>query len=145
VTKRLQVLYAIKALIQAALPEIEVLGLENDGAAPERIPPEGRVVIRAGDPGEPEIDLCPLTYNYTHSIPLEIASFQAIGVTAEQAVDTIIGRISAAIKADRTAGGAVEYLDGYAPETGDLYVTGSAIPRSADPVLIATYSTENPL
>jgi hypothetical protein len=147
VTKRLRVLYAIKALVQSALPGVEVLGLENEGAPPERIPPTGRIVIRAGDPGDPEIDLCPPTYNYLHQIPIE-AAFLAdpiLQLTAEEVLDANIERLSDAIKADRTVGGEVAYLDGYSPETGDLYVPGAVIPRAADLVLSAAYSTPDPL
>ncbi|OXS18851.1 acyl-CoA transferase, partial [Pseudomonas fluorescens] len=31
---------------------------------PERIPPEGLLTLRDGDPGEPELTLSPLAYHY---------------------------------------------------------------------------------
>ena len=152
-TKRLRVLLALKAMIAEAVgPFVEVVGLENDGVAPEVLPEQalalsGRVVIRAGDPGEATMDLSPLTYNYEHQIPLEIAAYKMVAGsnTAEQQVDGIIEAISAGIKADRTLGGEVDYLDGFSPATDDLFVSGAQIARSAEPVLIAIYSTTEPL
>lgn len=147
-TKRLAVLLAIKALLETALgPDIIVLGLENEGAAPDRIPDGGRVVIRAGDPGEPAIDLSPVTYNYEHQIPVEVTARQSgdRSVSAEAAVDAIVELISAAIASNRTAGGAVDWLDGFSPATDDLFVPGSELAHGAALVLIATYSTTNPL
>jgi hypothetical protein len=57
-SKREQVLDAIVALITAAVPEAKV---ERNLAKPERIPSSGLVIIRNGDPGEPEITPSPLT------------------------------------------------------------------------------------
>ena len=144
-SKRLEVLRAVKAMIEAALPGMTVLGLENAGAAPERIDPTGRVIIRAGDPGDPAVDLSPPVYNYDHRIPIEIAAYQTSSLTAEEAVDAIVEDIADAIEADRFLGGAVDYLDGYSPSTDDLYVVGADVARTADLVLIATYSTDKPL
>jgi hypothetical protein len=147
VTKRLDVITGVKALAQATFPGIDVLGLEGEEAAPDRVPANGRIIVRAGDPGAPEIDLSPVMYNYSHEIPVEIEAYKTSDpdLTGEQVVDSIVARFSAAIEADRTLGGLVEYLDGYAPATGDIYVAGATPVRAADLVLIATYSTPHPL
>lgn len=144
-TKRLEVLQAVKAMIEAALPGMTVIGLENEGSAPERIPPNGRVIVRAGDPGVPEVDLSPIVYNYEHQIPLEIATYQSGTLSAEEALDGILDDIADAIVADRFIGGVVNFLDGYAPETNDIYVAGAEIARGADLILVASYSTDKPL
>lgn len=60
-SKRETVLAAVKSLVAAALPGAEV---KRNLAKAERIPPGGLVVIRDGDPGEPEVSLSPLTYLY---------------------------------------------------------------------------------
>ena len=57
-SKRETVLAAAKTLVAAALPGVEV---RRNLAKTERIPPGGLVVIRDGDPGEPEVSLSPLT------------------------------------------------------------------------------------
>jgi len=58
-SKREQVIEAIVALVDAALPAAKV---ERNAAKPERIPPGGLVIVRDSDPGEPEVILSPLTY-----------------------------------------------------------------------------------
>lgn len=144
-SKRLDVLRAVKALVQAALPGAAVLGVEDDGDVPEQIPANGRVVIRAGDPGQPEIDLSPRAYIYTHEIPLEIGAYASSTQTREQVIDTMLGHIGAAILANRTLGGLVTDLDAYAPETDDIFIAGATPAREALPKLVAEYSTNSPL
>lgn len=144
-TKRLDVVNAVVALIVLALPSAEVLALDNDAAAPGRIGDGGRVIVRSGDPGDPELDLSPLTYNYDHQIPVEFMAYGAGSLTAEQAVDTMLAAASAAIKAHRTLGGVVDWLDGFAPVTGDIFENGAKPARGATVQLLASYSTPDPL
>ena len=79
-SKRETVLAAVKALVAAALPGAEV---KRNLAKAERIPPGGLVVIRDGDPGEPEVCLSPLTYLYSHRVPLEIAAYESATLSRE--------------------------------------------------------------
>lgn len=144
-SRRLNVLKAIKVMIQGALPGAEVIGLDGDEAAPARISPTGRVVIRTGDPGDPEVDLSPVTYNWTHRIPIEVAAFQSGGLTSEEALDVMLVAIGGAIIADRHLGSLCDWLDVIAPETDDLFVEGARPPRGADLLIVASYATTNPL
>ena len=82
-SKRETVLGAVKSLVTAALPGAEV---KRNLAKPERIPPGGLVVIRDGDPGEPDVTLSPVSYLYTHRIPVEIAAFESATLTREGSV-----------------------------------------------------------
>ncbi|MFZ3484274.1 hypothetical protein [Sphingomonas sp. 3-13AW] len=138
-SKRLDVLAAVKALVQAAVPHSQVLGLDGADAAPARIPPTGRVVIRSGEPGEPEVDLCPLVYHYEHRIPIEVT-----GATEED-VDRMMGRIGDQIEADRTLGGLCDWLEPTGPNTDDIYGEGANPARGGDFDLVASYSTTSPL
>ena len=38
---------------------------------PERVPAEGLLILRDGDPGEPEVTLSPLRYHYQHRAEIE--------------------------------------------------------------------------
>lgn len=98
-SKRETVLAAVKALVAAALPGAEV---KRNLAKAERIPPGGLVVIRDGDPGDPEVSLSPLTYLYSHRIPLEIAAYESATLTREQVLDAMLGATGAAVIANRT-------------------------------------------
>lgn len=144
-SKRLDVLLAVKALVAAALPGADVLGLDGSDAAPDRVGPLGRVIVRSGDPGDPEMDLSPPVYHYEHAIPLEVIAYQTTALTSEQVVDQMLGQISAAIEANRFLGGLVDYLDAAAPPTDDDYSEAAAVPRRADAIITASYSTSHPL
>lgn len=140
-SKRLDVLQALRRLIETALPGVEVLGLDGQEDAPARIGPLGRAVVRSGDPGDPEIDLSPLIYNYEHRIPIELTAYRTGALTNEQVVDQMAKNIGAEIQADRFLGGLVDYLDAVAPTTEAIAVDGAVPARGADLIVIATYST----
>ena len=144
-SKRFEVLLAVKALLVTALPGVDVQGLDGMDAAPDRIGPNGRCTIEAGDPGRPEIDLCPPTYNYQHQIPVTIDGVAAGNQTPEQVVDAMLDLIAAAIEADRFLGGLVDYLDATAPPANDDYVPGAPVTGGAALTIVATYSTAHPL
>jgi hypothetical protein len=145
VSKRLQVLAAVKALVQAALPGATVLGLDGDDAAPARLPPNGRVVVRSGEPGDPEVDLCPPVYHYAHRIPIEVSAYETTALTGEEVIDQMMGLIGAAVEADPTLGGLCDWLEPTAPNTDDIYVEGANPARGGDFDLVASYSTTSPL
>ena len=141
-SKRETVLAAVKSLVAAALPGAEVT---RNLAKAERSPPGGLVVIRDGDPGEPEVSLSPLTYLYSHRIPLEIATFESATLTREQVVDAMLGAIGAAVMANRTLGGLCDWIEAEAPVTDDIEALGALPGRFADLVIVAVYATTDPL
>lgn len=138
-SKRFDVGVALKALIEAALPNSKVRGMEPDEAKPSSVDDFGLVVVRSGDPGTPDIDLSPPTYWYEHQFPIEIAAR-----TREQ-LDTMMVAIGNAIIADRFLGGLCTYLDAEAPVDGEMQTVGAAALSWADFTIIATYSTTSPL
>lgn len=141
-SKREQVLDAIKALLTSALPNADV---RRNLAKPERIPPGGLVVIRDGDPGEPEVMLSPLLYVYAHRIPIELAAYETSSQTPEQVLDEMLGVIGAAVSGDRTLGGLCDFIEAQAPATDDVETAGARAGRWADAAIIAVYGTPDPL
>lgn len=141
-SKRETVLAAVKALVAAALPGAEV---KRNLAKAERIPPGGLVVIRDGDPGEPEVSLSPLTYLYSHRIPLEIAAYESATLTREQVLDAMTGAIGTAVLANRTLGGLCDWIEAEAPVTDDIEALGALPGRFADLAILAVYATTDPL
>jgi hypothetical protein len=141
-SKRETVLAAVKALVAAALPAAEV---KRNLAKTQRIPPGGLVVIRDGDPGEPEMVLSPLTYLYSHRIPLELATYESATLTREQVLDVMTAAIGAAIGANRTLGGLCDWIEAEAPVTDDIEVLGALPARFADLTILAVYATTDPL
>lgn len=144
-SKRLDVLKAVRQLVEAAVPNAKVVGLTGDETAPARVQPGGLVAVRSGDPGDPEIDLSPLAYNYEHAIPVEITA------PSEEVVDAVVVAIVNAVVADRQLGGEADWLDAQAPESEDLTVEGLGGVASARAgtratlILTAVYATSKPV
>ncbi|KAB2883035.1 MAG: hypothetical protein F9K38_06710 [Pseudorhodoplanes sp.] len=141
-SRREQVLDALRALLVAALPDADV---KRNLAKPERIPPGGLVIMRDGEPGDPEVMLSPLTYVYTHRFPVEIAVYETASESREAVLDTLLGMIGTAIAADRTLGGLCDFLEAEAPSTDDIETAGAVAGRWADIAIIAVYGTTDPL
>jgi hypothetical protein len=141
-SRREAVLDAIKTVVAGALPAAEV---KRNLDKPERIPPGGFVIIRDGDPGEPEVLLSPLIYVYEHRIPLELAAFASTSLTREQVLDQMLVAIGTAVAADRTLGGLCDFVETEAPTSDDLEAAGAISGRWADAAIIASYATANPL
>ena len=141
-SKREQVIAAVHALVAAALP---LAGVKRNLDKPERIPSGGLVIIRDGDPGEPEVLLSPLSYTYSHRIVLELAVYATDPLTREQALDAMLTAIGAAVMVDRTLGGLCIFLETEAPSSDNLETLGAASARWAEAVIVATYTTSNPL
>lgn len=144
-SKRLIVLTAVKALLARAAPTAEVVGLDGADAAARRTPPDGLISMGAGDLGDPEVTLSPLTYLYDHSIPVEVLA------PNEMTVDAIMAAIGAEVALDRTLGGLCDWLDLTAAGTEDIAATDDRGNLTARPDrggtfnIVASYSTPNPL
>jgi hypothetical protein len=141
-SKRESVIAAIKAKIDAAVPAATV---KRNAPKPERIPAGGLVILRDGDPGEPEVILSPLVYVYTHRIIVEIAAVEAPPLTREQVCDQLMAAIGVAVAADRTLGGLCDWVEPEAATSADIEAQGTQAGRFAEFVIIAVYGTGNPL
>jgi hypothetical protein len=141
-SKRETVLAAVTSLVAAALPGADV---KRNLAKAERIPPGGLVVIRDGDPGEPEVSLSPLAYLYSHRVPLEIAAYESATLTREQVLDAMLVAIGAAVMANRTLGGLCDWIETQAPVAEDIEAPGALPARFADLAILAVYATNDPL
>ena len=56
---------------------------------PERVPSAGLLILRDGEPGEPEVTLSPLRYHYQHRAEIEAV---VQGATRDAAFDTLCAR-----------------------------------------------------
>jgi len=138
-TTRETILTALADLLRT-VPHVPVLRGE---VLPERIPPAGLMILRDGNPGEPGVTLSPLMYHYQHRAELEV-----IIQTSEERdarFDRLIGRIGAAIAADRTLRGRCDWVEAEAPEPVDLPVEGSAAIKAAIIPILLHYATNDAL
>jgi hypothetical protein len=147
-SKRHEVDQAVFALLKAGLPNYDVAGLENGDERARRVNPIGSVVMRDGEPGEPEIDLSPVTYHYRHSIPVEIAASAPTEQDLRIVLDRMGREIGALIAADRFLGDLVGYIEVTALSMADLVGIagpGAQTIKGATFEIIASYSTDTPL
>ena len=132
----------ILAALHARLQPIAALVL-RDEILPERIPPAGLIILRDGQPGEPEVTLSPLRYHYQYRAELEIV-VQA-GTGRASAFDTLIAAIGTALDADRTLGGLCDWVEPEAPASIDLPIEGAAALKAAVITVVLHYTTTGPL
>jgi hypothetical protein len=144
---RYQVDQALLALLTSKLRQYAVVGLEDGAERPRRINPEGLIILRDGDPGEPEVDLSPPTYHYEQRNSVEIAAY-----TSSEKLRLVLDRmgrdIGAAIESDRLLGDLVSYMHVTAMEMADLTsnaAVGTQTQKGATFDIITIYSTEHPL
>ena len=132
----------ILAALHARLQTLAATVL-RDEVLPERIPPAGLIILRDGQPGEPEVTLSPLRYHYQHGAELEVV-VQAAKERAT-AFDTLIAAIGTTLESDRTFGGLCDWVEAEAPASVDLPVEGAASLKAAVITLNLHYTTTGPL
>lgn len=135
-----QVLQALAAVIEAGLPA--GAAFRRGGTLPARVPAGGLVILRDGDPGEPEVVLSPLTYLYAHRAQLEVL---ADGAARESVFDDLCAAIGAALAADRTLGGVCDWAEPVAPAPEDLAEDGGDGMKAAVVPVVLHYATGDPL
>ena len=117
----------ILAAPHARLSVLPATALRGE-ALPERVPAEGLLILRDGEPGEPEVTLSPLAYHYQHRAEIE-AVIQ--GADRVAAFDTLTACVGAALATDRTLGRLCDWVEAEAPRPVDLAVEGAASLKAA--------------
>ena len=115
----------------------------HDEVLPERIPSAGLIILRDGQPDEPEVTLSPLRYHYQHRAELEVI-VQAPENRAT-AFDILIASTGAVLTVDRSLGGLCDWVEPEAPASVDPPVEGAVALKAAVVAVILRYSTSNPL
>lgn len=127
--------------LHARLSTLPATALRGE-VLPERIPAEGLLILRDGEPGEPEVTLSPLRYHYQHR-----AEIEAVVQTADRdtAFDALCASIGTVISPDRTLGGLCDWVEAEAPRPVDLPVEGAPALKAAVIPVVLHYATEDPL
>ena len=137
-TTRETILAALHARLQPLAASVL-----RDEVLPERIPPAGLIILRDGQPGEPEVTLSPLRYHFQHRAELEVI-IQSANDRAT-AFDTLIAAIGTALAADRTLGGLCDWIEAEAPASVDLPVEGAVSLKAAIVTVVLHFPTADPL
>ena len=131
----------ILTALHARLSALPTTALRSD-VLPERVPPDGLLILPNGDPGEPEVTLSPLAYHYQHRAEIEAV---VQGADRDAAFDALCASIGTAIAADRTLGGLCDWVEAKAPRPVDLPIEGAASLKAAVIPVILHYTTADPL
>jgi hypothetical protein len=132
----------VLAALYARLQPLAALTL-RDEILPERIPDAGLIILRDGQPGEPEVTLSPLRYHYQHRAEMEVI-VQAPNGRAT-AFDSLIASIGTAVQTDRTLGGLCDWIEPEAPASVEIPIEGAAALKAAVITVVLHYSTLGPL
>jgi len=132
---------SILAALNARLSALPATNLRGE-VLPERVPAGGLLILRDGEPGEPEVTLSPLIYHYQHRAEIEAV---VQGTDRDAAFDALCVNVGAALAADRTLGGLCDWIEAEAPQPVDLPVEGGASLKAAVIPVILHYSTADPL
>ena len=137
-TPRETILAALLARL-SALPATTLRG----EVLPERIPAAGLLILRDGDPGEPEVTLSPLRYHYRQRAELEVIVQSARD--RDGCFDRLVAQVGAALAADRTLGSLCDWVEAEAPQPVDLPMEGAAQAKAAVLAIVLHYSAADPL
>lgn len=140
-TRREQVLAALFERLRT-IPDATI---RRNEPLPEKVPAGGLVVLRDGDPGEPEVVLSPLTYLWTHRAVVEAIMSGATPAARDAALDDLLASIGETIVADRTLGGRCDHIEAGAPDVGAVAVEGAAPLKGAAVTVTLIYATTDPL
>lgn len=136
-TLRETILFALHTRL-SALPATALRG----DVLPERVPTAGLLILRDGEPSDPEVTLSPLRYHYQHRAEIEAV---VQGAERDAAFDALCASVGAIIAADRTLGGLCDWVEAEAPRPVDLPVEGAAALKAAVITIILHYCTGDPL
>jgi hypothetical protein len=141
-SKAEQVLDALKALLQA-VPDVSV---ERNSVLPEKVPDGGLIILRDGDPGEPEQALGGFgsTY-YQHAVEIGVYVEEGDAAARDAAFDVLLQQIGAVLDADPTLGGLAFGLAYGRPETSIEAVPGAPAIKAATITVNVDYKTDAPL
>ena len=137
-SKREEVLLALLSQLRTT-PLVKV---ERNRTRPERVPPEGLLILRDGDLGEPEVLLSPLIYVWTHSARVEVYSSSA---DPDAHMDALLIGLGEALNADPTLGGLVDLMEIGSPDFDGAAPDGGPDIKAAVVSIRLTYETSNPL
>jgi len=134
----------ILAALLARLETVPDAMVKREAPLPETAPAGGLVILRDGDPGDPEVLLSPISYLWEHQTEIEVI-IQRGQDDDRAALDTLLMAVGNALAADRSLGGLAEWLDWGAPKTSGLAIDGAASLRGAAVPVTIHYASPDPL
>ena len=120
--------------------------VERNTAVPERIPAGGLIVLRDGDPGEPETALGGFGgVYYSHAVEIEVYVEDGDAAARDAAFDALVQGIGAALDADPTLGGLAFGMTYGCPEIDTEAIAGAPAIKTGTITVTVEYETDSPL
>jgi hypothetical protein len=138
---REQVLSVLFGQLQAVSHTV----VKRNEALPSSVPAGGLVILRDGEPGEPDVTLNPRREFYSHRGEIEAYVTQPVGGAGEEVLDILLAQIAAALALDRSLGGLAENLYLSAPEISVMAIEGAAPILTARLTVTIEYLVSDPL
>jgi hypothetical protein len=138
-SKAEQVLEAVKTLLET----IPGAAVERNSVPPEKIPNGGLLILRDGDPGEPEQELGGFgNAYYQHAVEIEVYVEEGDAAARDAAFDALLQQIGIALEADPTIGGLAFGLTYGRPEPSIEAVAGAPATKSATLTVAVDYESD---
>jgi hypothetical protein len=134
----------ILAALLTRLETVPDATIKREAPLPETVPAGGLIILRDGDPGDPEVLLSPISYMWEHQTEIEVI-LQRGQDNDSAALDALLMAVGQALAADRSLGGLAEWLDWGAPKTSGLAIDGAAALRGAMVPITIHYGSSDPL
>lgn len=133
----------VLAALRLRLLSVSGARVERNIPVPTEVPEGGLIILRDGDPGEPEVTMSPLTYEYWHMAQVEI--FVQARNQRDAKFDALKAAVGAAIAADRTISGTCLHSEAGAPQPNELTDDGAMAVKAASIPVTLVYLTSDPL
>jgi len=129
----------IMEALRAAIADATPAEVVRNEAQEIRVEVHGFINLRDGEPGDPEVSFSPLLYHYERVAMAEVIA------PIDGDTDAITVAIGAAIVANRTLGGLVDWVEAQAAETGDIETQEGPTFQVAMVPIRLHYATSDPL
>ena len=141
-SKAEQVLDSIRALLEG-MPGATV---ERNSVLPEKVQAGGLIIVRDGDPGEPEQALGGFgNAYYQHAVEIEVYVEDGDAAARDAAFDALLQQMGAALEADPTLDGLAFGLTYGRPEPAIEAIAGAPAIKTATLTVTVDYESDAPL
>ena len=141
-SKAEQVLEALKTMLET----VPGATIERNSVLPEKVPAGGLIILRDGDPGEPEQALGGFgNAYYQHAVEIEVYVEEGDAEARDAAFDALLQQIGAALEADPTLGGVAFGMTYRRPEPAIEAIAGAPAIKSATLSVTVDYESDAPL
>ena len=132
--------------LRVQLETLSGVKVERNTSVPETIPAGGLIVLRDGDPGEPEQALGGFGSVYcAHGVEVELYVENGDAADRDAAFDALLQAIGTVLDADPTLGGLVFGMTYGRPAINTEAVAGAPAIKTGTIIVTVEYETDSPL